>query len=215
MIRIALALAGCIALTGCGLITLTHDSLIGPVSPAGRIHDLTVGSDFHVTDEGPVVESGGNALLRPYPLDLFRRIAEPSSFWSLAQGIEAFLTSISPVATRSTRFGHEFSGATRAELLPGTAVGNVLALLGPPEVWLQRSSGSVMLYRQSEQTSWSLYLGIPPPAQVLIPIPGIANLRFRYVSDQERASKLLLFFDAQDLLVAVSANADASGGEPQ
>jgi hypothetical protein len=211
MIRIALALAGCIALTGCGLITLTHDSLIGPVSPAGRIHDLTVGSDFHVTDEGPVVESGGAARLRPYPLDLFRRLAEPSSFWSLAQGIEAFLTSISPVATRGTRVGREPSGATRAELLHGTAVGNVLALLGPPEVWIQRSSGSVMLYRQSEQTSWSLYLGVPPPAQALIPIPGIANLRFRFESERERASKLMLFFDERDALVGTSASADASG----
>lgn len=207
--RIAgLGAAGSIALSGCGLATLAHDSLIGPVSPAGRIHELTVGGDFHVTERGPVAELGGDPRLRPYPRDLIRRLAEPASFWSLAQGIEAFVTSISPLATRQTRVGNGAGEEIPDALRPGVGVDAALSLLGPPDVWIRRSGGSFMLYREQSRRAWSFYLGVPPPAAALIPIPGIANLRFRYLSERERASKLMLFFDERDLLVGASASAD-------
>ena len=69
MIRRAVALGllglAVFALSGCGLITLMHDSVLGPVSPLGRINAVTVGSDFRVTDTGPVADLGGDARLRP------------------------------------------------------------------------------------------------------------------------------------------------------
>jgi hypothetical protein len=209
-ITVGFGLAASIALSGCGLVTLTHDSMIGPVSPIGRINTVAVGSNFRVTDEGPVAELGGDSRLRFYPRDLIRRIGMPSSYWSLAQGIEAFLTSISPVATRASRVGRGAGQQLPAELHPGVPVDVALALLGPPDVWVQRSGGSFMLYREISRDAWSFYLGVPPPAAVLIPVPGIANARFRYLSERERASKVMLFFDERGVLVGTSAS-DPSG----
>ena len=215
MIRRAVALcliglAG-FALTGCGLITLIHDSVLGPISPVGRINTVTVGSDFRVTDTGPVADLGGDARLRPTPRDLIRRMAMPSSFWSLAQFGEFFLTSSSPVATRAKQVGRAVDQALLAELHPGVPVGAALALLGPPEVWVRRSGGSFMLYRGISERGWSLYVGVPPPVGWFIPIPGITNLRYSYRSERERATKIMLFFDEQDVLVRVNSNAEVAG----
>lgn len=194
---------------GCGLVTLAHDSLIGPVSPVGRIHATTVGSDFRVTDRGPIADLGGDARLRPYPRDLLDRIAAPRSFWSLVQGIEAFLTSISPVASRESRSGRPAGASGRPVLDPGTTVAEALARLGPPDLWVRRETGSLILYRAGERRRLSFYLGVPPPAAALVPVPGIANLYFRHVSESERSDKLLLFFGRDDRLLASSAS-----GEP-
>src|SRR4030095_3990229 len=158
-----LACLAVFALTGCGLITLMHDSVIGPVSPLGRINAVTVGSHFRVTDTGPVAELGGDARLRPTPRDMVRRIAMPSSYWALAQFFEYFLTSFSPVATRTTRVGRAVHETLPAELHPGAAVGEALALLGPPDVWVRRSGGSFMLYRGISERGGSFYAGGPAP----------------------------------------------------
>ena len=212
MIRraIGLGLVGLalLALTGCGLITLTHDSVLGPVSPVGRINAVTVGSDFRVTDTGPVADLGGDARLRPTPRDMIRRMAMPSSYWALAQFFEFFLTSTSPVATRETRVGRAADEPLPVDLRPGSAVGEALALLGPPDVWVRRSGGSFMLYRGISERGWSLYAGVPPPVGWFIPIPGISNLRYSYRSERERAIKIMLFFDDQDVLVRVNSNAE-------
>jgi len=202
------AIALSLALTGCGPLTLAHDSLLGPVSPLGRIHETVTGSGFHVTETGPVAELGDEALPRPYPIDLISRIAEPSSFWSAAQGIEAFLTSISPIASRDTRVGRSDREVVPADLHPGAPVAVVLALLGPPDLWVAREAGSFMVYTGSEKDAWSFYLGVPPPLAALVPIPGIANARFRYGSERERATKLMLFFDEHGAFTAATASSD-------
>ena len=215
MIRRAVALflfvLAVFALSGCGLITMMHDSVIGPISPLGRINEVAVGSDFRVTDTGPVADLGGDARLRPTPRDMIRRMAMPSSYWALAQFFEYFVTSISPVATRTTRVGREPEATVPADLRPGAAVGEALALLGPPDVWVRRSGGSFMLYRGISESGWSIYAGVPPPVGWFIPIPGITNLRYSYRSEHERASKIMLFFDERDVLVRVSSSADESG----
>jgi hypothetical protein len=202
-------LAGAVAgllCSGCGLVTLAHDSVIGPVSPAGRIHATTVGSDFRVTERGPVADLGDDARLRPYPRDLFERVAAPHSFWSLVQGIEAFLASISPVATRESRTGGAELSQRQGELEPGSSVTEALARLGPPDLWVRRETGSLLLYRAGQRRRLSFYLGVPPPVAVLVPVPGIGNLSFRYVSEAEHADKLLLFFDRDDRLLGASAS---------
>ena len=207
--RRAAALAGVLPCAGCGLVTLAHDSVLGPVSPAGRIHPTTVGSDFHVTEQGPVAELGDDARLRPLPRDLFERVGAPHSFWSLVQGIQAFLGSFSPVTTRYSRTGAPVAESDRDALEPGMDVREALARLGPPELWLRRKGGSLMLYRARHRRAFSFYVGVPPPAAFLVPVPGIGNLHFRYVSESDRAEKLLLFFDAGDRLLAATAS-----GEP-
>jgi hypothetical protein len=209
---VALGLLGLavFALTGCGLITMMHDSVLGPVSPVGRVNAVTVGSDFRVTDTGPVADLGGDARLRPFPRDMIRRMAMPNSFWSLAQFFEFFLTSFSPVATRTTRVGRAADEQVPAELVPGAPVALALERLGPPDVWVRRSGGSFMLYRGISERGWSLYAGVPPPVSWFIPIPGISSLNFRYRSERERASKIMLFFDEQDMLVRASTSIEDS-----
>jgi hypothetical protein len=211
VVGLGLASLALFALSGCGLITLMHDSVIGPISPLGRLNEVTVGSDFRVTDTGPVAQLGADARLRPVPRDMIRRMAMPSSYWALAQFVEFFLTSTSPVATRETRAGRAADAQLPAELHPGVPVGTALALLGPPDVWVRRSGGSFMLYRGVLERGWSIYAGVPPPVGWFIPIPGITSLRYSYRSERERASKVMLFFDEQDVLVRVSSSAEDSG----
>ena len=199
-------LASAVLCGGCGLVTLAHDSVIGPVSPAGRIHAATVGSDFRVTEQGPVADLADDARLRPLPRDLLERGGAPHSFWSLVQGIQALVASFSPVTSRHSRTGRLADRGGRSGIRPGMSVPEALVLLGPPELWLRRESGSLMLYRVRHRRSLSFYLGVPPPAAVLVPVPGIGNLHFRYVSESDRAEKLLLFFDPQDLLLGASAS---------
>ena len=214
MIRRALGLGAtalaAIALTGCGLITMMHDSVIGPISPVGRVNAVTVGTDFRVTDTGPVAELGQDARLRPTPRDMIRRMAMPSSYWALAQFAEYFLTSTSFVASRETRVGRAAVEDPPAELRPGVPVGDALALLGPPDVWVRRGDGSFMLYRGVSERGWSFYVGVPPPVGWFVPIPGITNLRYSYRSERDRANKMMLFFDAQDVLVRVSSSLEDS-----
>jgi len=157
-----------------------------------------------------VADLGSDARLRPTPRDMVRRIAMPSSYWALAQFFEFFVTSFSPVATRETRVGRAAGEGLPAELRPGVPVGVAFALLGPPDVWVRRSGGSFMLYRGISERGWSLYVGVPPPVGWFIPIPGITNLRYSYRSERERATKIMLFFDEQDVLVRVSSNAEDS-----
>jgi hypothetical protein len=202
------ALVSALLCSGCGLVTLAHDSVLGPVSPAGRIHTTTVGSGFRVTEQGPVAELGDDARLRPLPRDLLERSAAPHSFWSLAQGIQAFLASFSPITSRHARAGAPADRNARDAIRPGMDVREALARLGPPELWLRRQGGSLMLYRVRHRRALSFYVGVPPPVAFLIPVPGIGNLHFRYVSESDRAEKLLLFFDPSDRLLGASASGD-------
>jgi hypothetical protein len=199
-----------IALSGCGLVTMMHDSVIGPISPAGRVNAVTVGSDFRVTDTGPVAELGADARLRPTPRDMIRRMAMPNSYWALAQFAQYFLTSFSFVASREAHVGRAPLADPSAQLHPGVPVAEALARLGPPDVWVRRSDGSFMLYRGVSDRAWSFYVGVPPPVGWFIPIPGITNLRYSYRSERDRASKLMLFFDEHDVLVRASASVEDS-----
>jgi hypothetical protein len=205
------------ALCGCGLATLTYDSTIGPITPVGRIHELTVGEDIHVGEDGVQASLGDTPRLRPYPRDLIRRLAQPSSFWFAAQGLQAFLRSFSPLASRETHVGKPMPPGTPAELQPGAPLASTLELLGPPDLWLRRKSGSLLLYRDASKRTWSFYVGVPPPATWMVPIPFIGSLRFRYISERARAEKLMLFFDPADALIEArwGVDSDLETDEPE
>lgn len=198
------AVLALLGLPGCGWLTLVHDTMLGPVSPAGRIHDVTVGSGFHVTDAGPVANATGEPLFRPYPEDLLDRLGAPHSLWSLTEGIEAAIAGFSPVVKRDASEQQLPAAEIRAGLRPGLDVAEVLRRLGPPELWIRRPDESLMLYRGRDRRTLAFYLGVPPPASALLPIPGLSSLRFRYTSVDERVAKLLLFFDDRDVLQAVA-----------
>jgi len=212
--RARAALAGALAaaaqaLSGCGLATLMYDSTIGPITPVGRIHELTVGEDIHVSDAGVQASLGDTPRLRPYPRDLLRRLASPSSFWFAAQGLQAFLRSFAPLSSRETHVGTPMPPDVPAELQPGAPLASTLALFGPPDVWLRRKSGSLMLYRDASKRTWSFYIGVPPPVTWAVPIPFIGSLRFRYISERARAEKLMLFFDPSDALIEARLGVDS------
>ncbi len=189
-------------LAGCGLVTLMHDTILGPVSPAGRIHDAAVGSDFEATLEGVKGDAEGEARLRPFPRDLIRTLGSPSSFRKLVTGLEAFFLGASSYSDRRTS-----AGAT-PELgrLPavGASAGDVLAALGPPDQWVQFAGGETMAYR-SERTRWTtLNIGIPPALGFLIPIPGASSLAYRRVTEDLRSQGFVLFFDEHRRLERVA-----------
>jgi hypothetical protein len=188
-------------IAGCGLATLAHDSLLGPVSPAGRIHDATVGRNFRVTTEGPTAEAAGEPRLRPFPSDLVRRLGSPASFRALARGLEALAAGTSVVVDRRREVGPGWDVGN----LPaaGATVTDVLRVLGPPDLWARRQGGGVMLYRSESVRALSMNLGVPPAAAGLIPVPGVASLAFRWTSRVVRSRGAILFFDAEGKLTAL------------
>ncbi len=191
------------AAAGCGLVTLTHDEILGPVSPIGRIHDATVGRDFRVTSRGPTADVTAEARLRPYPADLIRRLGSPDSFHALLQGFEAFSAGMSFVVERREASGMPITGD--AEPAMGATEQEVLDALGPPEVWIRRTDGSLMAYRRRAARDLAVNAGIPPIAAGLIPVPGVANLAFRYSSRRAEAGGFVFLFDSAGRLVSRSA----------
>src|SRR5690606_6497281 len=103
----------------------------------------------------------------------------------LTQGLEAAIAGFSFVVRRDAVDHPLPHPQARAALRPGLAAGEVLRRLGPPELWIRRSGESLMLYRGFDRSTLALYVGVPPPAGALLPVPGLANLRFRYVDRRE------------------------------
>jgi hypothetical protein len=209
----ALLLAVLCVCPGCGTVALIHDSILGPVSPAGRIHDTAVGSGFHVTATGPVADARGEPRLRAYPPDMIQRLGSPSSLYAAIQGLQAIIVGFTPLLRREMEQGRLPEAEAVAGLAPGEPLRDVLRELGPPETWIRQRSSSLMYYRSAASRSTAFYLGIPPLVAALLPVPGISSLNFRYGSSVERADKLLLLFDADDRLVAVVAGAEPGAPE--
>ncbi len=193
--------------SGCGVVAFSHDQLLGPASPAGEIHELTVGADFRVTETGVRAERGDQALWRPYPVDMLQRMGTPHSLYTLVQGLQAFVAGFSPLVQRQVRYGRALSPEAQAGIRPGLALGEVLARLGPPQQWILRERGALLRYRAERRDQSSFYLGLPPLAASFIPVPGVASARFRYTDDDSEADELLLFFDRDDVLTDVIGSA--------
>lgn len=190
-------------LSGCGLLTLMHDQMIGPISPAGPIHDAAVGTGFEATFEGVSGNAEGEALLRPLPRDIIRRMASPSSFHSALIGIETFLFGTSTYADRRTVKGATPDPGRIPSL--GASVDEVVTALGPPDRWVRFAGGETLAYR-AERGSWTtLNIGIPPVVGFFIPIPGVSNLAYRRIDKEEHSEGFVLFFDEQRRLQRVAA----------
>ncbi len=192
MARLSATVLLLISCAGCGPLTLIHDAYIGPISPAGRIHALVVGDNFRVGRHGPEATPPRH-LLAPLPPRLFQRMA---STIPATRGLRAAVASFSFYVDRTELTGkappyeptRDWTGVSQAELL---------AELGPPQQWIQRRDGSLLVYSGDVWEAHSLYLGLPPGVSNLIPIPGISNLRFRYSSSDARRERLMFFLDAE------------------
>ena len=200
-----LLLAGAtLASSGCGsLFAFAHDKTVGPVSPAGRMHSVTAGANFRVTETGVTADDSGS-LWRPYPRDLFQRLTRPQSFWYLIKGGQAFASALSPVVWREAVSGQRFDPEVMAATPSGLTASEVFERLGPPKLWIRRKEGSLMAYRYDVRQSLTFYLGVPPG--VADSIPGLNNLNFRYTTSKHLPYKSLLFFDGDDRLLSVSVN---------
>jgi hypothetical protein len=201
--RALLALLGlALPLAGCGLLTLTHDEMIGPISPAGRIHDAAVGGNFEANIEGFTADATGEPRFRPYPRDLIRRLGSPSSLHALTGGLEAFLMGSSTYAERRAR-----SGATPNPSRippPGSSLDAVLTALGPPDAWARFVGGATLAYRARRERRTILNVGIPPALGFLIPFPGASNLAYRRISKNVHNEGFVLFFDESRRLERVA-----------
>ena len=189
-------------LAGCGLVTLTHDTMLGPVSPLGRIHDATVGRGFEATLEGVSADAEGEPRLRPLPPDLLHRLGSPSSFQSLTTGLEAFLLGASTYSERR-KIAAVAPDVARIPAI-GASAEEVLAALGPPDRWARFVDGAAMAYRGQSERRTTLNLGVPPVVGFFIPIPGVSSLAYRRISDDTHGDGFVLFFGADGRLERVA-----------
>ncbi|RMG11126.1 MAG: hypothetical protein D6731_16180 [Planctomycetota bacterium] len=195
---------GLASLSGCGVLALTHDKMLGPVSPAGRIHSVVVSNDYIVTERGlvGVGDERDQPLFRPIPPGFPRRYAEPASMVKGLRGAMAFLRGLSFVVWGRTHTGRVLPEDALTVLRKGITAAEVLAALGTPSLWLRRKGGSLMGYRAEVGTFLSVSLGLPPLADQFVPIPGLGNIRIRWHYNIIKPYKTLLVFDAQERLVA-------------
>jgi len=199
---VAALLAIATQLAGCGLVSLMHDSILGPVSPVGRVHDAVVGEGFEATFEGMTADARSEPRFRPYPRDFIRRIGSPSSFHALTIGIEAFLLGSSTYSERDAITG---STPDPARIPPiGARADDVVTALGPPDEWVRFVGGETMAYRSERIRLTILNIGVPPALGSLIPIPGASNLAYRRIRKDTRTDGFVMFFDENRRLEGVA-----------
>jgi len=207
----ALALCASLAgLPGCGVLALAHDQILGPISPAGRIHPLVVGDDFRISEQGPVadvVDPNPFRLFPPNPLKRLYRSPQTALI-----GFQFFLGFIGRyVLQRHDGVGRPLDreAIARLEALRTTAgevldVHRVLDVLGAPRQWIKRPASQLMVYGNEARDEIAFSLGLPPGVGNLLPIPGIGELlRFDYSHVTIDYTRTLLFFDPDDRLVGV------------
>lgn len=195
-----------VAAPGCGPIALAHDKILGPVSPAGRIHPLAVGSEFRLSRAGPTADLGNAHPFRLYPENPLRHVfAVPRV---LMQGMHfylGFLFRFVGQYQEDVGVPPDEAGLTAlAEAPERPDEGEVLRRLGPPRRWIKRAEGSLMVYGADVLRELNVSLGVPPGVGSLIPIPGVAELlRFDYSTLTKSQPTAILFFDREQKLVDV------------
>lgn len=192
---------------GCGLITLTHDKVLGPISPAGRLHPFVTGTNVRVGRRGPEASAiAGTAAFRAYPLDILRHAYRTPVV--LLYGVQFYLGFVLRfVLQRVEQEGLPPPPEGRLALQERQGewdVARVLKHLGCPQLWIKRREGSVMFYASRISRELGVSLGVPPGVGSLIPIPGVGELlRFDYNDTDVVMDRTLLLFDPQGRLVSV------------
>ena len=173
---------------------------MGPISPAGEIHPLTVGRGFRVTARGPVADSGGQRF-RALPSEPWERL---TNFRSLIAGFQFGVMGLSYVVERHVQEGEPLDPAAVARLKLGEVdEAAVVEALGAPRLWLRRRSGSVMAYEARIREDLIVALGVPPGIGNLIPIPGVAQSRFTFAWVESTPYRTVFFFDEAGRLSGV------------
>lgn len=199
-----------LASPGCGVLALVHDKLLGPISPAGRIHPLTVGDDFRISDKGPVATIVDPNPFRMFPPNPLKRLYRTPR--TIMQGLQFYLGFVGRyVLQRHDQKGRRLAPEKLAELQAlrhqdGRVVtaGDVLRILGVPRQWFKRKDSGLMVYGADARDELAFSLGLPPGVGNLLPIPGIGELlRFDYNKVIVEHSRTLVFFDAQERVVGV------------
>ncbi len=191
--------------SGCGVLALIHDKMLGPVSPLGEIHPPTIGAEFTVTDQGVSGDISQEPNFRPFPPNIPDR-GRPLRYWNIVQGLSAFIRGISFVVWGETQDGRPLDPAMLDGLRPGVDAQTVLSTLGTPQMWLRRKTGSLMAYKAELGTFFAFYVGMPPFVDNINPIPGLSSLTFRWNYQSVRPYKTVLFFDQDDRLVTWMRN---------
>lgn len=201
---LALLALGLPGLAGCGAAGLIHDAYLGPISPAGYIHPYVAGERLEPSPETGRTRAGNvDALLRPYPRDVVRRL---NFFLPLTRGIRGAVASFSFVVERDGSIGKPLAPEKRAALRPGMTAVDCLQLLGPPRQWIKRDGGSIMAYGAEVSHDIEFRVGLPPGVSQLVPVPGVSNLSW-FLSMRRRVPyKTVLFFDRDDVLRVVATN---------
>lgn len=191
---------------GCGALALTHDKMLGPVSPAGRIHPLAVGGEFRLSRQGPVADDTGAHPFRIFPQDPLRRLFSLPRV--MLQGFTFYVGFLFRyVGQFHVDVGQAPDPAALRELERAPeppSSREVLRRIGPPRQWIKRAEWSLMVYSAEVLRELSLAIGVPPGVGTLIPIPGVAEvLRFDYSTLSSSTPRAMLFFDREERLIAV------------
>jgi hypothetical protein len=189
-----------VSLAGCGPIAFVHDKLLSPISPAGQLHPVVMGRGFRVGKRGIETDLTRTGRLRPIPPQSLQRLR---NFQSLVQGIEFAVMSLSYVVDRRVDTGRPLPAEVVSELPEGIDQQQVLSLLGVPDAWVRRATGSVMAYAAERSRDLVLALGVPPGVSDLIPIPGVAQSKLVLTWSTETPYKTILFFDPEGRLELV------------
>jgi hypothetical protein len=120
---------------------------------------------------------------------------------------------ISPVVQGDSPTGVPITAEQKEQLFEGMSEKEVLHLLGPPQRWIRRLQGSLMSYEAELGDDLGWYIGVPPLASGMAPVPGIENLRFRWWTKTKVPYKTLIFFDTEGKLASVVHTAPEAEGE--
>ncbi len=197
-------------LSGCGAVSVIHDTMIGPISPAGRIEPIISGRSFQVGERGISVARTGEPRLRAYPPDLGSRFRGVDG---LIGGARFAVLGQSFVAHQVVRTGTPVEEDDLDRLVIGeTRPGEAAAILGPPNLWLRRPAGDLMGWGDARRRHVLIRIG-PGAASQFIPVPFIGNLTLNLGFGAGAPGRVTLIFSPKGVLTTVVDSRGLSEGD--
>ncbi len=191
---------------GCGAVAVIHDNMVGPISPARRLEVAIRGGWVHaIDDRGRRYKriNDGEPRLRAYPKNTTKWLM---AFDRVVRGARRGVERRSLVSHRFESAGNDLPSREQLdELEPGaTTPQEAATALGPPDLWLRRADGDLMLWEHVRASQLEIRLG-PGPATRFIPVPGIGNLKLDLGFGRQGSERILLLFDPEGRLRTVSS----------